>query len=292
MVERLKSAIEKARAQREGYGQPAARASAAASGAAAAQAAQAAPEAALPAAPPELQTEPLENWQVFKEIAADQKRLQRARIVSHDKSDLAYRAFDMLRTRTMHALREKGWKRLAVSAPTMGVGKTVVVLNLAFSLARQAATRVLLFDMDLARPSLTKVLDPDTDADMRAFLTGAAPAESYLRRYGSNLLLGLNNAPVANAAELLQSEDASRILADTIERTRPTVVIFDTSPILVSDDALSVMANVDCAMMVVGAGETKPNDIVESEKLIAEWTDLLGIVLNKSEEKNRDLYGY
>lgn len=301
MVERLKFAIEKARAERERLGDDA---SAPARRPAPDDDARQSPRTGSPAAAEQANDQleqgegrgfgagPLTDWSIFSELPIDDKRMERARIVSHLKSDPAYRAFDMLRTRSMRAMKEKDWSRLAITSPTKGAGKTVVSLNLAFSLARQPGTKVLLLDMDLVAPQLTDVIAPETDADIEAFLSGATPAETYLRRFKHNLLIGLNSKPVAGSAELLQSEAANRILIDTIERTQPNIVIFDTSPVLVSDDALNVMANADCAMMVVASGEAKVRDIEESERLVAEWTELLGVVLNKSEETSRESYGY
>lgn len=294
MVERLKSAIEKARAQRTGY---------AGAGPGAATAAAAAQAQPTPAPAPQVETAPettpkaapgadLSDWSIFPELNLDRRRLARERVVSHDKSDPAYRAFDMLRTRAMRTMREKNWNRIGVTSPTKGVGKTVVCANLAFSLARQPATKVLLLDLDLAAPRLAEVFCKETDASIEDFLSGAVAPEEYLLRHNDNLLVGLNKGKVAHSAELLHSGKAAEVIADVIERAQPTIVICDLSPVMVSDDALNVLANVDCALLVTAAGETLANEVLESEKLIAEWTTLLGIVLNKSEEKNRDLYGY
>lgn len=312
MVERLKYAIEKARAEREGRsGQPAVASQASSQppsgGAAEAEAIAAQAAVAEETAPTEASGR-LDaglgsasaaggpgapwDWSAFPELDIDDKRLARARIVSHKRSDPAYRAFDMLRTRTLRAFKDNGWSRLAITSPIKGAGKTLVSLNMAFSLARQPGAKVLLLDLDLAVPQLSEVLAPKTEADIQGYLTGEVAPQDYFQRCGENLLLGLNRAPVQAASELLQSETAAMVIADTIARAKPTIVIYDTSPVLVSDDALSVMAHADCAMMVVAAGETRAREIEESEKLIAEWTELLGVVLNKSEEKNRETYGY
>jgi len=285
MVERLKSAIDKARAQRTGAAPTAAQtprpASPRVAQAGGAQAAVALPE-----------TDILSDWANLPELQVDEAKMERERIVTRSRKDPAHRAFDMLRTRTMRTLQEKGWKRLAITSPTKGVGKTVVSINLAFSLARQKSTRVLLLDLDLAAPRIASVLCSDADLSMRKFLSGETPAEDFFRRFGDNLVVGLNREPSSDGAEILQSDTAKAALEDAIVRLDPDIIILDLSPVMVSDDALNVLANVDCAMMVVAAGETVANEIRESEKLINEWTTLLGLVLNKSEEKNRDLYSY
>lgn len=274
MVERLKSAIEKARAQRTGAPMP--------PSGARTQAARA------PLSPLGAPT----DWSAYPELELDLKRLERERIISRDKSDPAYRAFDMLRTRTIRTSKEKGWSRIALTSPTKGVGKTVVAINLAFSLARQPDTRVLLVDFDLVSPRLSEVLAPKGDVSIEAFLRCETTPENYFRRYGENLIFGLNHTRVLNSAELLQSVDTAARLNETLEYTRPTIVLYDLPPVMASDDALSVLANVDCALLVAGAGQTVAREVIESERLISEWTNLLGVVLNKSEETSKDYYGY
>ena len=46
----------------------------------------------------------------------------------------------------------QGWKRLAVTSPGPGCGKSTVTMNLAFALARQPDIRTLVIDLDLRRP--------------------------------------------------------------------------------------------------------------------------------------------
>ena len=172
------------------------------------------------------------------------------------------------------------------------MGKTVVSVNLAFSLARQKSTRVLLLDLDLAAPRVGSVLCPERKMDMRSFLMGATPPEDFFLRCSDNMIVGLNGESAIDASEILQSASTKQVLDDAIEKLQPDIVIYDLSPVMVTDDALNVLSTVDCAMMVVAAGETVASEVRESEKLITEWTELLGVVLNKSSEKNRDLYGY
>lgn len=298
MVERLKSAIEKARAQRDGYGAtsagqpapgPAEQAAAPVRAERTPGEAAAKSEAGLPAA---IEMDPLADWSVFEELTLDEKRLRAERIVAHDDLDPARKSFDMLRSRILRVFREKNWSRLGVISPAKGDGKTVVTLNLAFSLARQRDARVLLLDLDLSAPRMSNVLAPDNEADMASFLSGAIPPDKFLRRWGRNLVVGLNKGPISGSSEIVQSADTARVLQETIERTKPTIVLFDLSPVLVSDDAINVLAQTDCALMIVGAGKTRASEIADAEKLVGEWTNLLGLVLNGSEEKTSGVYGY
>ena len=46
------------------------------------------------------------------------------------------------------------------------------------------------------------------------------------------------------------------------------------------------------ALLVAAAGETKAREIAESERLILEHTNLLGIILNKGEQSDTKKYYY
>ena len=104
-------------------------------------------------------------------------------------------AFDILRTRLLRGLAEKGWKRIAVTSPTHGCGKSFVATNLAFALARRPASRTVLMDFDLRHPEIAQILGVKDDIDLGAFLAGHQPLESEFRRFGRTLALGLNTRP-------------------------------------------------------------------------------------------------
>jgi Mrp family chromosome partitioning ATPase len=296
MVERLKVAIEKARASRAGAasggeppwqtphspgGEPGG-----ASGGVPGDAAGGVPAGRpgrAPAADP---------WLALEEITLDPRLLARERIVTHDKSDPAHVAFDALRTRLLKALHDNRWSRIAITSPSKGCGKTMVACNLAFSLARQPETRSMLFDLDLRVPQLARRLGLRDGPAIESYLGGEIPPGKYLRRAGPNLALGLNAARVWNSAELIQSRRVAATLAATWELYRPNVVLFDMPPMLTSDDVLAFLPNVDGVLLVVGGGETKAREIEECERLMAEHTNFLGVVLNKAEDSGMPAYNY
>jgi protein-tyrosine kinase len=231
-------------------------------------------------------------WLALQEITLDPRSLRRERIVTRDKSDPAHIAFDALRTRLLKALHDNRWSRVAITSPTKGCGKTMVSCNLAFSLARQPETSCLLIDLDLRMPQLAERLGQRDDHAIEPFLLGEVAPRDYFRRDGANLAIGLNTARVWNAAELVQSRRVAATLAASLELYRPTVTIFDMPPMLTSDDVLAFLPNVDGVLLVVGGGATKAGEIEECERLMAEHTNFLGVVLNKAEDSGMPPYRY
>ena len=279
MVERLKHAIEKARAQRETDAFPAARPL---------PAAEAPPSAAAPA----LQegatrrgrpTPEDQLWASLKEVRLRQPLVANRRIVTHDKSDPAHIAFDVLRTRMIKAFRDNGWTRVAITSPRKGCGKTFVAANLALSFARQPDLRTLLLDMDLKSPELTRTFAPEGAQPISWFLSGRSPLESAIVRYGENLAIALNGERVRDSAELIHDEKTGKVLAAMMTRMKPNVVICDLPPMLVSDDSMAFLPNVDCVILVAAAGQTTAKEIEDCERMFAGHTNFLGVILNKAE---------
>ena len=87
-------------------------------------------------------------------------------------------------------------------------------------------------------------------------------------------------------------ERVAATLAGTWQLYRPNVVIFDLPPMLTSDDVLAFLPNVDGLLLVVGGGATKASEIEECERLMAEHTNFLGVVLNKAEDGGTATYRY
>ena len=73
------------------------------------------------------------------------------------------------------------------------------------------------------------------------------------------------------------------VLAELQDVLAPDVVIYDLPPVLESDELLSFLPNVDGVLLVVGGGQTQPQDVLRAEQALGDRTQLLGVVLNKSE---------
>lgn len=288
-MERIKNAIDKARRERVATGDQPAHAPAI-------QPERATVQSPAPREPAIIHTAPTsaavqERWLKLPELKLDTARLQKSRIVTHDKSDPSHISFDSLRTRMLRVFKANNWSRIAITSPTKGCGKTVVAMNLAFSLSRQSDYRTFLMDLDLKAPSVAnylKLLDP---RQAKLFLTGQTRPQDFLTRVGENLMLGLNTARVRESAEVMSAERTSTVFAETSALYQPDVSVFDMPPMFVSDDALAFAENVDCIMLVAAAGQTTAAEIEECELLLAEHTNFLGVVLNKCDETPQDYYG-
>ena len=214
--------------------------------------------------------------------------------------------FDMLRTKVLQQMRANGWKRLAFTSPTPACGKSTIALNLAFSLARQAELRTILCELDLRRPMLktilglagsksgaaksvaAKSLPPPS---FSAVLEGRADFADVAVRYGAGLAVAVNDGPVRQAAELLQSSSVPAALARVEALYAPDLMLFDMPPMLVSDDVMGFMGQVDAVLLVAAAETTTTKEIDACERELAGQTNVMGVVLNKCHFMGRE-YGY
>ena len=285
MVERLKDAVEKARARRARVTKD----GPAAEGGSFLGARVSAPRGER------TDNDPLpgrSGWQMLETVELSPPHLRQNRIITHGRDEPAHIAFDLLRTRTLSAFSQNGWSRLGITSPTKGCGKTFVAANLALSMSRQADRQTVLMDMDLRAPSLAKVLGVARPEPISWFLKKGAPVESYFRRYGANLALGFNSEKISDPAETIAASSTRRALEDMQQVLMPDIIIYDLPPVLVTDDVLGFLPQLDAVLLVAGGGQTEATEVVECEQMLADQTHLLGVLLNKAEDANKSQYGY
>ncbi len=259
-MERIQSAIAKARAARRDPAAP--------------------PSLGGTAAAPQPNAQADAVWERLIDASLDPGHLEANRIVAH-RGGPESASFDMMRTNLMRHLRDHGWTRLVVTSPNSGCGKTTTCLNLAFSLARQTDLRVLVLELDLRRPSMARTLGLKGDYRFASVLGGTESPERQLRRHGTNLAFGVTSVPVNSPAELFHSTQTAEIV-DAIEaQLKPDVILFDMPPVLMTDDTIAFLDQVDCALMIAAAEQSTTGEIDRCGKELAAHTKVLGVVLNK-----------
>jgi Mrp family chromosome partitioning ATPase len=225
-----------------------------------------------------------------RRVELDARRLEANRIVAVSMDDPNHVAFNLLRTRVHKSLKDNSWKIVGVTSPTPGCGKTMVALNLAFSLARMSGFRTVLLDLDLKKPSIARMLGLTPKASIGQFLEGVVPAEDCFVQPSSNLAVGLNIDRLRHSSELMQSPRLNELLKFVEVALSPNVVLVDLPPMRSSDDALGVLPLLDAALLVLGAGMSTVADADECERQISDLGKLLGIVMNRSNEVTKEYY--
>ncbi len=241
---------------------------------------------------PSLALNPVKVWESLATVRLSPEYLLGNGLFPMTSDNPAAAAFDHLRSRLLHGLTQKGWRKIAISSPTHGCGKSFVATNLALTLARRPDSRTVLLDLDLRRPRLASILGISDAPPLADYLSGEQPLEAIFRRFGRTLALGVNGAPVPMAAEMLHSPEAAEALAAISELLDPEVVLIDLPPVLAGDDVLAVAGQVDAVLLVTDGRRTRPEEIRACERVLEGRLPLLGVVLNRAEEPAAQQYGY
>ncbi|WP_375259165.1 exopolysaccharide biosynthesis protein [Citreimonas sp.] len=238
-------------------------------------------------------------WDALDTFSASSAHLDRHRVVAALRDDAAHAAFDLLRTRLLHTLADRGWKRVAITSPTARCGKTFTAANLAISLSRQENCRTILLDLDLRRPSLHGTLGQANPASIGDMLRGDVAPADHLLRLGANdfdgghgLAVGFNGRRERFAAELMQDPRTARTLSRIESEFTPDVMLFDLPPALYTDDVMALQPHFDGVILVLGGGITTPKEVKAVERRLGDKVPLLGMVLNMAEDGQIQHYPY
>lgn len=233
----------------------------------------------------------VDSWNDMAHISVNEALLDRNLVITANRTDPAHSAFEVLRTRLLLALAENGWKRVAVTSPTDGCGKTFTAVNLAIALSRYEGCHTVLLDMDMRRPgNMAAMLGARAPGSMAEFLRGGRAVETHLLRMGQNLLkigpnlaIGLNDRVESYASEILKHADTTRALDRMMSEMKPDIVLYDMPSVLSHDDVLAFRHHFDAVLLVSSGGVTSTEDLEEVMRRMGDSMPLLGVVLNRGE---------
>lgn len=231
-------------------------------------------------------------WAELPAVEFKPKTLSRARIVT-DQASPNSGSFDGMRTRMLHEMRKNNWRRVAVTSPSSACGKSTLCLNLAFGLGRQRDIRTMLIDLDMRKPSIEKMLNFKEAHNFASALADESRPEDHMCCYKQKLAFATNRRPAHDPSELLQGKDAARVIDDLEARYAPDIMIFDTPPLLTCDDTLAFLDQIDCVLLVAAAEASTVEEMKTCEHEIRQKSNLLGVVLNKCRYMEQPYnYGY
>jgi protein-tyrosine kinase len=229
----------------------------------------------------------------FQPITLDKAAVHDARVLPQIDDAGALRAYKILRTRVLRRLEASQWHSFAVTGVTAGEGKTLTAINLAVALAQDVSTWVALVDLDLQSPRVAQYLglrNNHGEKGLSDYLLGNASFENIVYCPEIERLVVIPNfAPVANSSEALTSPRMFELMQALDAETPRRILIFDMPPVLAADDVLAFAPQIDGLLLVVAEGTTDRSSLRRAKEVLAEM-NLLGVVLNRSEERNDKAY--
>jgi protein-tyrosine kinase len=205
----------------------------------------------------------------------------------------ALRAYKILRTRVLRRLEANQWHSFAITGVTAGEGKTLTAINLAIALAQDVSTWVALVDLDLQRPRVADYLGMKNhhgEKGLSDYLHGNASFENVVYCPDIERLAVVPNfEAIEHSSELLTSPRMLEFMQSLEAETPRRILIFDMPPVLAADDVLAFAPQIDGLLLVVAEGTTDRNSLRRAKEVLAEM-NLLGVVLNRSAERNDSAY--
>jgi len=170
-----------------------------------------------------------------------------------------------------------------ITSTREGEGKTFVALNLAFSLAAEQGSAVLLIDADPAKSSVSRYLKFEVDYGLTDLLRAGAPqlADAIIPTSIQGLSILPSGPHDHLEAELFASDRMGALLQAFCRAFPDSIVILDAPPVLATSEPSSLARHVDQTVLVVEADRTSRAAITEALNLIAICPHI-GLVLNKA----------
>lgn len=188
--------------------------------------------------------------------------------------------YKRLRARIIRETAKDFRNSIMTTSANAGEGKTVTAVNLAVALAQEIDHTVLLVDADLRRPAVHTYLGLAPRCGLADYLQGTVELPDALIKTGIGKLVVLPaGEPPDNPAELLASARMKQLVGELKHRYKDRYLIFDTSPLLLTADTLSLSRYVDGLLFVVQADATPQREVVKALSLV-KGVPVLGIVLN------------
>jgi succinoglycan biosynthesis transport protein ExoP len=188
-------------------------------------------------------------------------------------------AFRSLRSSLIFMPNQAELKTLIVTSAIPNEGKSTITSNLAITMSA-AGARVLLVDADLRRGDIAALFDLDGRQGLSNILRGEVPWKTCIHKGRKENLHIIPRGPTTNqSGELLLLPIVPKLLEEW--KAAYDLVIFNTAPILATDDTPTLAPNFDGTLMVIRASFTSARLTRNAlNALYQRQVNVLGLILN------------
>ncbi len=185
---------------------------------------------------------------IIGEVAFDKSK--KAIVVESGKRSFIAEEFRKLRTSLSFLGIDATHKKILVTSSISGEGKSFVAANLGVSIAL-TGKKVVLVDLDLNVPTLSKILNVEQEYGVTDFLTGQKYPEEIIKQVAGheNLFFISPGVLPENPSELLLNGRVSELI-EYLDNSFDMVII-DTSPIVLITDAYILSEMCDATLYVI-----------------------------------------
>jgi len=208
-------------------------------------------------------------------VAIDRDRLARHNVIIGEKAWHTANEFRRLKWPLLDAAigRDSGGRcgpLLLVASSEPGEGKTFVAINLALSVAAELDKPTLLVDGDLAKPNLSDIFGVAERRGLTDLLTDPQlqPNDVIVNTDIPGLCLLPAGSHRSDAPELLSSTRMEQITSWLNQAYGGSLVVFDSPPLLSTNEAQVLSRHVGQVLLVVRADVTLQPVVAEAVALI------------------------
>jgi succinoglycan biosynthesis transport protein ExoP len=229
---------------------------------------------------------------VLAQIPSEKHRGRLKPLEENDSRHAFAEAFRALRSSLLYLPVEGDQpKTLLIASAVPNEGKSTIASNLAITIAL-ANVRVLLVDADLRRGDLHTWFKCDREPGLSDLLSGKATLEGCLFTTPvHNLDLIARGASAANPGELFLGSKFDQFLRDIYDSYQ--YVIFDSSPLMASDDTTSLAPKLDAALFTIRFSRSSMRISRKALELLRDrQVNVIGTVCNDVSQANQEYYYY
>jgi protein-tyrosine kinase len=221
-----------------------------------------------------------------RHVEFDLAALRRAGLYASGNERLAdeYRIIKrplLKKAREQNGISNERANLIMVASAIAGEGKTFTSVNLSMSLASEKDWQVLLVDVDCKNPQLSRLLGVRDEPGLLDFLR--EPAMTLDSVVLATSVERLNVLPLGtpseDAAELLASARMSE-LCSSLASAEKHIVVFDSSPLLLTTEPVVLSSQVGQVVVVVNAYKTPQQAVEEAVEKLDESL-AIGLILNR-----------
>lgn len=205
------------------------------------------------------------------------------------KSPIA-EAYRTLRTNIQFVKAGEEVKTAMLTSAGPGEGKSTTAANLAVAVA-QSGKKVVLIDCDLRKPVQHRIFGKKNKGLTNYLVESIDPANLLMETEVDNLYL-LPSGPIPpNPSELLSSGKMLELL--NYCKAQFDFIVVDAPPAVAVTDACVLASKVDGVILVLAAGQVRPEMAQKAKELINRANGhILGVILNRVEIDADHAYYY
>lgn len=213
-------------------------------------------------------------------------------VLNSQLNSIVAEQFRTIRANIKFAMRDREFKTLLITSPSVGEGKSTIASNLALIFA-QAGKKVLLVDADLRKPTVHYTFNKHISKGLSCFLRNEESLPSIIKNSGKEYLDLITCGTIpSNPNEILDSAEMDNFIKET--RKLYDLIIYDAPPILSVSDAQILANKCDGTLIVISAGKTEKKTLSKvKEALDNSQAKVIGMILNNYKiEKDHYYYQY